>query len=178
LVLLVGLAAVPLLVLRVAFPSSGPFPFLGIDLALIVATCAIGVTWLPASHRALRAGLVLYGLTAIVVFLFPNPIGGNVVRLTVSFGPALLVALASLYRPAHRRARLFGARRGAADPREPALPAARVAQLPLEVVEGRGLTGNDDGPRARRLAPSRPDGRRRIGSRHDDDPGPLHARVE
>ncbi|MDQ1468493.1 MAG: hypothetical protein QOH10_2908, partial [Actinomycetota bacterium] len=98
LVLLVSLTAVPLLVLRVAFPSSGPFPFLGIDLALIVATCAIGVTWLPASHRALRAGLVLYGLTAIVVFLFPNPIGGNVVRLTVSFGPALLVALASLYR--------------------------------------------------------------------------------
>jgi hypothetical protein len=98
LVALVLITAAPLLVLRVVFPSSGPFPFLGIDLALIVAICAIGYTWLPATHRALRAGLVLYGLTAIVVFCVPNPIGGNLVRLTVSFGPALLVALASLYR--------------------------------------------------------------------------------
>ena len=95
---LVFLTAAPLLVLRVVFPSSGPFPFLGIDLALIVAICAIGFAWLPVEHRALRVGLVLYGLTAIAVFCVPNPIGGNLVRLTVSFGPALLVALASLYR--------------------------------------------------------------------------------
>jgi hypothetical protein len=98
LVALVVITAAPLLVLRIAFPSSGPFPFLGIDLALIVAICAIGFTWLPVRHRALRTGLVLYGITAIVVFCVPNPIGGNLVRLTVSFGPALLVALASLYR--------------------------------------------------------------------------------
>jgi hypothetical protein len=98
LVALVGIAAAPLLVLRVAFPTSGPFPFLGIDLVLIVAICAIGFTWLPKSQRALRSGLVLYGLTAIAVFCVPNPIGGNLVRLTVSFGPALVVALASLYR--------------------------------------------------------------------------------
>jgi len=97
LVALVLITAAPLLILRVIFPSSGPFPFLGIDLALIVAICAIGFAWLPQKHRALRAGLVLYGLTAIAVFCVPNPIGGNLVRLTVSFGPALLVALASLY---------------------------------------------------------------------------------
>ena len=98
LVALVLLTAAPLLVLRIVFPSSGPFPFLGIDLALIVAICAIGFAWLPVKHRALRVGLVLYGLTAIAVFCVPNPIGGNLVRLTVSFGPALLVALASFYR--------------------------------------------------------------------------------
>jgi hypothetical protein len=97
LIALVLITAAPLLILRVVFPSSGPFPFLGIDLALIVAICAIGFAWLPRKHGALRAGLVLYGLTAIAVFCVPNPIGGNLVRLTVSFGPALLVALASLY---------------------------------------------------------------------------------
>jgi hypothetical protein len=95
---LVGITAAPLLVLAVVFPNSGPFPFLGIDLVLIIVMCAIGITWLPASQRALRVGLVLYGLTAIAVFCVPNPIGGNLARLTVSFGPALLVALASLYR--------------------------------------------------------------------------------
>jgi hypothetical protein len=92
------ITAAPLLILRIVFPTTGPFPFLGIDLALIVAICAIGYAWLPRKHRALRTGLVLYGLTAIAVFCVPNPIGGNLVRLTVSFGPALLVALASLYR--------------------------------------------------------------------------------
>jgi hypothetical protein len=98
LVALVFVTAAPLLVMRVVFPSSGPFPFLGIDLALIIAICAIGFRWLPVKHRALRVGLVLYGLTAIAVFCVPNPIGGNIIRLSVSFGPALLVALASLYR--------------------------------------------------------------------------------
>lgn len=98
LIALVFITAAPLLVLRIVFPSTGPFPFLGIDLALIVAICVIGFMWLPATHRALRVGLVLYGLTAIAVFCVPNPIGGNLVRLTVSFGPALLVALASFYR--------------------------------------------------------------------------------
>jgi hypothetical protein len=92
------ITATPLVVLRIAFPSSGPFPFLGIDLVYIVAMCAIGYTWLPANQRGLRAGLVLYAITAIAVFCVPNPIGGNLMRLTASFGPALLVALASLYR--------------------------------------------------------------------------------
>src|SRR5665811_618005 len=55
---LVGITATPLLVMGIAFPSSGPFPFLGIDAALIVAICAIGFTWIPASQRALRVGLV------------------------------------------------------------------------------------------------------------------------
>jgi hypothetical protein len=104
LVALVGVIALPLLLLRLAFPSSGPFPFLGIDLALIVAMCAIGYMWLPTTQRTLRAGLVLYGLTAIAVFCIPNPIGGNIIRLTVGFGPAIIVALASLYR---RRALLI-----------------------------------------------------------------------
>ena len=95
---LVGITAAPLLVMAIAFPSNGPFPFLGIDVVLIVAICAIGYAWLPKSQRALRIGLVLYGLTAIAVFCIPNPIGGNLIRLTVSFGPALVVALASRYR--------------------------------------------------------------------------------
>jgi hypothetical protein len=98
LVALVLITAAPLLILRIIFPSTGPFPFLGIDLVLIVAICAIGFAWLPRKQRALRAGLVLYGLTAIAVFGVPNPIGGNLVRLTVSVGPAILVGLASLYR--------------------------------------------------------------------------------
>jgi hypothetical protein len=95
---LVGITATPLVVLRIMFPSTGPFPFLGIDLALIIAICTIAFLWLPKSQRALRTGVVLYALTAIGVFCVPNPIGGNIIRLTVSFGPALLVALASLYR--------------------------------------------------------------------------------
>ncbi len=98
LVALTVITAVPLIVLGLIFPSTGPFPFLGIDLALIVIVCAAGIRWLPVSQQALRLGLVLYGLTAVAVFVVPNPIGGNLERLVVTFGPALLVALASLYK--------------------------------------------------------------------------------
>ena len=55
LVALVLVTAAPLLVLRIVFPSSGPFPFLGIDLVLIVAICAIGFMWLPEKHRAVAS---------------------------------------------------------------------------------------------------------------------------
>jgi hypothetical protein len=93
---LAAVAALPVAVLSLTLPRLGPFPFRGYDLALVVALCAVGLLALPARHRALRTGLVLYGAAAIVVFVVPNPLGGNVGRLAAYFAPPLLAAVATI----------------------------------------------------------------------------------
>ncbi|MBV8950469.1 MAG: hypothetical protein JOZ99_06320 [Actinobacteria bacterium] len=94
--MLAGVAALPVAVLSLTLPRLGPFPFRGPDLALVVAFCAVGALAVPSRHRALRIGLVLYGIAAIVVFVVPNPLGGNVGRLAAYFAPPLLAVLATV----------------------------------------------------------------------------------
>jgi hypothetical protein len=99
--LLVGVAAAPMLALDVAFPQSGTFPFWGSDLVIVLVMCALVILIVPTRSRALRSGLVVYAVVAVALFLVPNPLGGNYVRLASAVGPSLVVAAAW---NVHRRA--------------------------------------------------------------------------
>lgn len=93
---LAGVAALPVAVLTLTLPRLGPFPFRGPDLLLVLAVCVVGALAFPTRHRAIRVALALYCAGAIVVFLVPNPLGGNVGRLAAYFAPPLLAALATI----------------------------------------------------------------------------------
>jgi hypothetical protein len=93
---LAGAAALPVVVQSIALPRLGPFPFWGPDLAVVVGVCALGAIALPKRYRALRLGLALYAVTAAVVFVIPNPLGGNVGRLAAYFAPAMFAFFATI----------------------------------------------------------------------------------
>jgi hypothetical protein len=93
---LTGVAALPVLMQSIMLPHLGPFPFMGPDLFVLESVCVLGVIALPKEYRALRVGLVLYGATALAVFVVPNPLGGNVGRAILYFAPALFAFLGTL----------------------------------------------------------------------------------
>lgn len=67
--------------------ESGRFPFPVFTLATVI-TCATVGYWVSPRTSTLRRGFVLYGLAAVVLFVVPNPIGGNVERLSaLAAGP-------------------------------------------------------------------------------------------
>lgn len=87
-------AALPIAVLNVAFPTGGEEPFV-FSAFVAVPILALAVLWLvPREYRALRIGAVLYAALAVVTFVVPNPLGGNVTRLGALFaGPVLALVL-------------------------------------------------------------------------------------
>jgi hypothetical protein len=89
-----GGAALPIVVLNVAFPTGGEEPFV-FSAFIAVPILAAAVLWLvPPEYRALRIAAVLYGLLAVVLFVVPNAVGGNVTRLgALLAGPMLAMVL-------------------------------------------------------------------------------------
>jgi hypothetical protein len=92
-----GIAAaafIPPAFLSWAFPEGGwaPFPFSAyLPIPLFALICVLLV---PREYRALRWGLVLYGLGATLALPLETPMGGNAVRLGALFGgPVMLCAL-------------------------------------------------------------------------------------
>ncbi|MGI8593518.1 MAG: hypothetical protein ACR2ML_03975 [Solirubrobacteraceae bacterium] len=91
---LAAAALAPVLLLTLAFPEGGSHPFQLRYLLPILAIAAAGVALLPREEDAVRAGAVLYALTAVALFLVETPVGGNVTRLGALFaGPVLACAL-------------------------------------------------------------------------------------
>jgi hypothetical protein len=91
-------AAAVTVALGLAFPTVGEAPFVLSSFVAIPLLVAGGLLLVPPEHRALRIGVVLYGLAALAAFAVPNPVGGNVVRLGALFaGP--LAALVLWRRP-------------------------------------------------------------------------------
>lgn len=87
------LAAAPVVVLAVLYPQGGTFPLRWPAMVWTVGV-SLGVAWLvPERHRAVRWGAGLYALVVVLVFLVPNPLGGNVVRLGMYVAAPLLLAL-------------------------------------------------------------------------------------
>ncbi len=87
-------AGVPIVVLNLLFPVGGTEPF--VFSAFIAIPLLVGVViWLvPVRFRALRLGVALYGLLALVAFIVPTALGGNVTRLGALFaGPMLALVL-------------------------------------------------------------------------------------
>jgi hypothetical protein len=91
--LVVG-AGVPIVVLNLLFPVGGTEPFV-FSAFIGVPLLAVVVVWLvPIRYRALRIGAVLYAALAIVAFVVPTALGGNVARLGALFaGPVLALVL-------------------------------------------------------------------------------------
>jgi hypothetical protein len=92
-ILVAAAALVPPVFLSVAFPEGGwaPFPHSAyLPIPLFALVCLL---LLPRRERALRWGVVLYGLGSTLALLVETPMGGNAVRLGGLFGGPLLLCV-------------------------------------------------------------------------------------
>jgi hypothetical protein len=103
--LALGVAAIALALVvlpNLAFPESGQFPFAFSSYMAIPLWCG-GVLFvtrgLAREERQLRWVLVGYLLVGTLVWLVPNPLGGNAVRLGALFGGPVLAAVMLAHRP-------------------------------------------------------------------------------
>jgi hypothetical protein len=87
---------------NLAFPESGQFPFAFSSYVAIPLWCggALYVTrGLGREERQLRWVLIGYVAVATLLWLAPNPLGGNAVRLGALFGGPVLAAVVLARRP-------------------------------------------------------------------------------
>ncbi len=87
---------------NLAFPESGQFPFAFSSFIAIPLWCgsALYVTReLREEERQLRWAIAGYLLVSILIWLVPNPMGGNAVRLGALFGGPVLAAVVLARRP-------------------------------------------------------------------------------
>jgi hypothetical protein len=98
-ILLAVATLVPGLVVTGLYRQLGNFPFPVSGLICVLLACAAAQLLLPARHRGLRVGAALYAAGALVAFIVPTPVGGNVSRLGASLAVPLLAAAA---RPGRR----------------------------------------------------------------------------
>jgi hypothetical protein len=96
--LALALVALP----NLAFPEPGQFPFAFSSYLAIPLWCggALYVTrGLGREERQLRWALVGYVVAATLLWLVPNPLGGNAVRRGALFGGPVLAAVVLAHRP-------------------------------------------------------------------------------
>lgn len=87
-------AIVPIVLMAVAFPTSGPEPFVLSSLLGTLAVTLFVLVALPSKERLLRRGAALYAAAVLVVYAVPNAMGGNVVRLSnLAAGSVLVLGL-------------------------------------------------------------------------------------
>jgi hypothetical protein len=87
---------------NIVFPDSGQFPFAFSSFVAIPLWCgsALYVTrGLREEERQLRWAIAGYLVASAVIWLAPNPIGGNAVRLGALFGGPVLAAAVLARRP-------------------------------------------------------------------------------
>lgn len=97
-----GLSLVLVAAPNVAFPEAGHFPFVFssyVAIPLWVAGALILTQGVRDEERALRRVLVAYALAATLIWLTPNAMGGNAVRLGALFGGPVLAAVLLSRRP-------------------------------------------------------------------------------
>jgi hypothetical protein len=81
--------------LAVAFPTEGSHVFVVSSFLAIPIFAIAAFVLLPRDERALRIGVAIYGVLAVAVFAFDNPVGGNLARLgALCGGPVAALALA------------------------------------------------------------------------------------
>ncbi|MDH6575029.1 MFS transporter [Kitasatospora sp. MAP5-34] len=96
-----AVAAGPFLVIggtALLFPFQGVQPFDWWLAAPLAVTAACAALVLPRGWRVLRAGSAIYALGAALTWVVPSPVGSNVERLPLLFGPTVLLA-ALFHRP-------------------------------------------------------------------------------
>lgn len=97
-----GLSLALVLAPNLAFPEAGHFPFVFSSYVAIPLWCAgalILTQGVRKEERQLRRVLVAYVLAATVIWLTPNAMGGNAVRLGALFGGPVLAAVLLSRRP-------------------------------------------------------------------------------
>jgi hypothetical protein len=97
-----GLALVLTLAPNLAFPEGGQFPFVFSSYVAIPAWClgALVLTHgVRHEERQLRRVIVGYLLASTLIWLLPNAMGGNAVRLGALFGGPVLAAVLLSRRP-------------------------------------------------------------------------------
>jgi hypothetical protein len=99
---LVAATALPMVLPRLRYAQGGTFPFELENVVIVVLAVAAVFVAVPPGNREIRAGAVLVAMTAAALLVIPTPLGANLVRLPLSFAPALIVATA----PTLRRAAL------------------------------------------------------------------------
>ncbi|HEY4779133.1 MAG TPA: hypothetical protein VIH47_06045 [Solirubrobacterales bacterium] len=96
-----GLALALTVIPNLAFPEPGQFPFALSSFAAIPLFCG-GALWIVRDlpqERQLRRVLVGYILASALIWLTPNAMGGNAVRLGALFGGPVLAAVVLARRP-------------------------------------------------------------------------------
>jgi hypothetical protein len=84
------------------FPSEGEYPFRGVELVTVVSVSALGafLALRARGGNVLAALFALWGVSSLVVFVVPTPIGENLTRLrSFVFPVMLLTALLARFRP-------------------------------------------------------------------------------
>lgn len=97
-----GLALALVLGPNLAFPESGEFPFVFssyVAIPLWTAGALVLTQGVRHEERQLRRVLVAYLLASTVIWLIPNAMGGNAVRLGALFGGPVLAAVLLSRRP-------------------------------------------------------------------------------
>jgi hypothetical protein len=97
-----GLALALVLAPNLAFPESGEFPFVFssyVAIPLWTAGAIVLTQGVRQEERQLRRVLVAYLLASTVIWLIPNAMGGNAVRLGALFGGPVLAAVLLSRRP-------------------------------------------------------------------------------
>jgi hypothetical protein len=97
-----GLALALVLAPNLAFPEAGHFPFVLSSYVAIPLWCAgalVLTQGVREEERQLRRVLVAYALAATLIWLTPNAMGGNAVRLGALFGGPVLAAVMLSRRP-------------------------------------------------------------------------------
>lgn len=87
-------AAAPIGLLGFTFGSAGRFPFVAIQLVVSIVIAALVAVLVPV--RVVRIGVVLTVLASLVLYVIPNPMGGNFVRLVQHVGVPLAVTSLAL----------------------------------------------------------------------------------
>jgi hypothetical protein len=81
--------------LSIAFPTGGVEPFVWTAFQNVPLFALVALILIPGENRTLRWGVLLYALATIALFVFDNPVGGNMTRLGALFaGPVMALALA------------------------------------------------------------------------------------
>jgi hypothetical protein len=91
-------ASMPLVIVTLAFPQHGTFPYETRDLVVTLIVAATFACAAPRRYAVIRAAACAYGAVAVVDFLLPNALGANYERLALAVSPALLLVLARLPR--------------------------------------------------------------------------------
>jgi hypothetical protein len=96
-----AVAAVPVLLLNLVFPdeSRQPFGLAAFVPVLLYLGAVIYLTRGIEGERGFRTVVIAYTIAAAVVWLVPNPLGNNAVRLPALFGGPLLLAILLARRP-------------------------------------------------------------------------------